>query len=319
MFFSFSTIPADSGRRQRSRPVLQPSRGETILSYGLMFIWLLLISFGAVSAVNPEWLKELSGLGRRAESRDYKNYGDAFLQQHDYRRAIGQYQAALDIRPGQASVLINMAVAYMQAGAADRAVEILRAALETETDRDELIYFNLGELLEKQGISDDAAAYYQRAIGSTVEQDLVYRKLGGLYVSAGRYEDALPAFENTLLCQMDPCQPYLSMVNRSLQTYKEDTINLPIIERLASHDVSVDDLDRYDLEIIHQLQQSDPEIAKTHNNLGFIHFRLGNIEAGIRHFEKSLQIWPGNADASRNLPLLRQMLHDGPDANVDGD
>ncbi len=318
MFSSFSTTPADSARTQRSRSAGQPSRSETVLSYGLMLIWLLLMSFGAISAVNPEWLKELSGLGRRAEFRDYENYGDVFLQQRNYRRAIDQYMAALDIRPGQASVLINLAVAYMQIGAVDRAVEILQDALETETDRDELIYFNLGELLEKQGKLDDAAAYYQRAIGSTVEQDLVYRKLGGLYLSTAQYEEAIHAFENALSCQTDPCRPYLSMLSRGLQTYEEDTINLSIIERLTSQAASLDNLDRYDLEIIHQLQQSDPEIAKTHNHLGFIHYRLGNIEAGIRHFEKSLQIWPGNVDASKNLPLLRQMLHDRPDVNVDG-
>ena len=135
---------------------------------------------------------------------------------------------------------------------------------------------------------------------------------------AAANEDAIQAYENTLSCQTDPCRQFLTMLNRGLQTYKEDTINLPIIERLASQAISIDNLDRYDLEIIHQLQQGDPEIAKTHNHLGFIQYRLGDIEAGIRHFEKSSQIWPGNADASKNLPLLRQVLHDRPNANIDG-
>ena len=67
-----------------------------------------------------------------------------------------------------------------------------------------------------------------------------------------------------------------------------------------------DDLARYDLEIVRRMQESDPEIAKTHNHLGLIHARLGNTGEAIKQFQRSLQIWPDNVDAKRNLQLLKR-------------
>jgi len=53
-----------------------------------------------------------------------------------------------------------------------------------ETSQRGVIYYNLGELLEKQGKSIEAIDYYKQALGSEFEQVLVYRKLGSLYLSS---------------------------------------------------------------------------------------------------------------------------------------
>jgi tetratricopeptide (TPR) repeat protein len=281
----------------------------------LVLVWLALISFGAISLTNPQWLQEWGHQGAQAESRAYKQYGDSFLHQGDYRRAIASYQKALQITPERVSVMINLAVAYTHAGFLQEADRELKAASRLESTRKDLISFNLGELLEQQGKTEEAIRYYRQAIGSKVDQGLVYRKLGLLYLGAKRYEEAREAFENTLANQTDVKLSYMDMLNRSLDDYEDDTLTLSIIEAQFSRSVSTEDLASYDLKIIRQLQQTDPEIAKTHNHLAYIHVQMKDYSSAARHYQRSLEIWPGNPDAQSGINYLAKLRQEAPASN----
>ena len=308
MFYLFFTIPADRGqegfKKQRPKGL---SRNQAIFTWVLLLLWLILMSFGIISTINPEWLKNLSYIGVKVESRDYKNYGDSFLNQRNYKQAIIQYKQALKIKPDYVGALINLAVAYIHLGDEKQAAQMLMNALQMQTSQKGVIYYNLGELLEKQEKWDEAIRYYEKAIGSEFEQGLIYRKLGTLYLAIGQYEKAKKAFEMTLADQLDPCTSYKNMLRKSIAVFENDTINLPIIKEQLARDIHPEDLASYDLEIIRLLQKSDPEIAKTHNHLGLIYARLGDVNKAIEHFQKSLQIWPGNLDARKNLQLLQRI------------
>jgi tetratricopeptide (TPR) repeat protein len=309
MFFLSFTTPADKRKRKTRPPREAPSRRQVSLTWGLLFVWLVLMSFGIVSLADPEWLQELSRPGVEAEARAYKDYGDDALRRHDYGSAVAQYERSLEIKPGQVRVLLNLAIAYMHAGNAVRAAELLNSALQMEsTDFIRgAVFYNYGELLERQGRRPEALDYYRQAVESGAEQDKVYRKLGSLYFDMQQYEKARDAFEKALAHQLDPCRSYRDMLYRSLDIYESDTTYLPIIEeRLAGH-TTPDDLAPFDLELIRQLQQSDTEIAKTHNHLGVICAQLKDTAEAARHFRRSLEIWPGNTDATRNLALLQRL------------
>ena len=306
----FFTIPADGSHPSNRRRRSSPSRGQTVLTWFLALVWLALISFGVISLTNPQWLQEWARQGVQAESRAYKQYGDSFLHQGDYLRAIAQYQTALRMTPERVSVMINLAVAYMYAGAPQQAAQVLRAASRLDSNRKDLISFNLGELLERQGKTEEAIHYYREAIGSKVDQGLVYRKLGLFYLGAERYEEALKAFENTLASQTDVNLPYMDMLRRCLDFYENDTVKLPIIEAQFSRGVGTEDMTPYDLKIIRHLQQTDPEIAKTHNHLGYIHVQRKDYSSAAHHYQRSLEIWPGNTDAQRGIDFLAKLRQD---------
>jgi tetratricopeptide (TPR) repeat protein len=303
----FFTIPADGSHQSNRRRRFSPSRWQTALTWFLVLVWLALVSFGAISLTNPQWLQEWGHQGVQAESRAYKQYGDSFLHQGDYRRAIAHYQKSLQIYPQRVSVMINLAVAYMYAGFLPEADQVLRAASRLESNRKDLISFNLGELMERQGKTEEAIRYYKEAIGSKVDQGLVYRKLGLLYLGTKRYEEALEAFEKTLANQTDVKLSYMDMLNRSLDDYEDDTVTLPIIEAQFSRGVSTEDLAPYDLKIIRHLQQTDPEIAKTHNHLAYIHAQRKDYSSAARHYQRSLEIWPGNIDAQSGINYLAKL------------
>jgi len=304
----FTTAASRKKGRVRRQPHKTPTRFEAIVTYALLMIWLLLMSFGAVCYMNPRWLQDLSRPGIAVEARDYKNLGDDQLRQGNYGLAAAQYLESLKIKPDQPSVLVNLAITYGKVGNVAHGCEVLKDALQTAGSRSRkgTIRYNLGELLAKQGKTDEAIHFYQQAIGFDVEQDLVYRSLGSLYLAAGRLNEAQTAFEMTLASQLDVTLPYQYMLYAAIEGHQDNTTHLSIIEEQLARSVRADDLARYDLEIVRRMQESDPEIAKTHNHLGLIHARLGNTGEAIKQFQRSLQIWPDNVDAKRNLQLLKR-------------
>ena len=185
-------------------------------------------------------------------------------------------------------------------------MRLLKDALQMPIQRKGVIYYNLGELLEKQGRQGEAAHYYRQAIGFDVEQDVAYRKLGSLHLAAERHEDARVAFEMSLASQLDIGLQYKYMLRRKIDLFEDDPTKVRIIEEELAREIPPEDLKRYDLKIFRRTQQSDPEIAKTHNYLWLINGRLGDIGKAIEHFRESLRIWPDNKDAKRYLQLLEQ-------------
>lgn len=283
-----------------------PSKGRRIVAWLLSAIWLGLMVFGLVSVYNPPWLQELSRHGILVESQDYKDYGDDLLKKGDYRLAAAQYQRALKIKPDDAGSLVNLAIAYARLGAADRGIQLLRDALHSGTNREGVIYYNLGELFERRGEQDKAIESYQRVLGTEVDPDLIYRRLGALYLDAEDYSAAREAFQRVLDYQTDLTISYRSMLNRSLDLLASDSTVLSIIKESLRLGVTEELLSRYDLQTIRRTTQFDPEIAKTHNHLGLISAQLGDLDQAVYHFEASSRIWPGNIDAVRNLQELRQ-------------
>lgn len=291
-----------------TQAVQQPGRGRTTFTWILLGIWLVLISFGAVSAINPPWLQEISSKGIDVEARGAKNAGDTLLRQRAYTRAIPLYQHALEIKPDYVGATVNLAIAYRQIGAVDKAEMLLRDKLKEGEGRQGVIAFNLAELLEKQGKREEAFRYYGQTIGSSVRQDRVLTKLGTLLFEAGEYQRSLDAFMTALDFQTDPAAAYAHMLRRSLSTFEDDAVNLPIIEEQLTRKLSAEELARYDLDIIERRQRADREIATTHTLIGAVHARLNDPRKAITHFESALRIAPENVDAANRLKKQQELL-----------
>jgi len=283
------------------------SKNRKVIIIFLMFIWCFLISLAFISAADPPWLRELSQIGRQGGSRAMLGYGDDYLHQGDYNMAIAQYQKALKIKPDYVGAAVNMAICYNKQGNTNQAIWLLEDALKRATAYRGIIYYNIAEIFEEQGKIDDAIANYEKAIGTELDQSLVYRKLGPIFLDMKDYPKALDAFNKLLAIQTDVTMPYQLMLKNSLPGYETDSLNQVKIKSLIETGVTVEKLSAYDLTTIKNNMADDKEIAKTHNHLAFIYAMQNNIDAAIDHFEQSLKIWPGNQDATKNLPLLRQM------------
>ena len=307
MFCLLFTVPADRNNRKTGiEKNYYISSKQKYVTFCLIVIWVILIAFGTVSALKPEWFQRFSRMGIDAESLAYKNYGDNLVRQRNYRLALSQYQCALEIKPGFTNALINMAVAYSQLGDWNKAYKILKGALREGDVEQGVVCYNIGELLEKQKKFEESIVFYQKALNYQIKKDKIYSNLGKLYMALKDYENANTAFKNALDCHLNPFSAYLDMLRNSLEIFKNDEKNLTIIIKQLEDDMTADILEPYDVEFMRQLQNNSPEIARTHNFLALINIQQGNLDSAEQHFDESLRILPGNKDAVKNLELLRK-------------
>jgi tetratricopeptide (TPR) repeat protein len=286
-----------------------PSRRQGAITLGLLGLWLGIAVFGVICGVNPPWLQALSAPGREVEARVQKRHGDEFLRQGNPWAAIACYDAALAIVPDKADARVNLAVARLQTGASAVGIALLEdvAATTANPRLREFASYQLAQAYQRQQDFSRAIACYENAIGFAVPQNVVYRELGTIHMQQGRFAEAHRAFERALAAQQDVTLPYKYML---YSTIDMDAAGADVPDHVrAELDGVMDDavLARYDFEILRQMQQHDPEIAKTHNRLGALCLRLGEPTAAQRHFQDSLRIWPDNRVAARHLRMIREL------------
>jgi tetratricopeptide (TPR) repeat protein len=312
-----------------------PPAYQTLVTGVLLLIWVALMTLGVLTILQPQWLQDLGGAGRRVEARTYAEFGDRLLREGEYLNAIPRYERSLEIQPDQVQVQAHLAVAWIKAGELEKGEKMLTDALAQAPSEPSqgVIYYNLAESLEGRGRIEEAILNYRQALRFYAEEDRVYRKLGALHFQlaeqrvkqmrnlagqelaearrlAGQdIQQARLAFEKALASQMDPTLPYKRMLHQRLAV--EEPEYLPAIEEQLMAGVRLEDLARYDLEIIRRTLQTDRKVAETHNFLGSIYGQLGQLGKAKEHFEESLRIWPGNSDAVRNLERLKQMQSTG--------
>jgi len=298
----------------RRQSIEATSQNQVLLTWALVLCWVGLMTFGVISIINPRWLQALSRPGIAVETRDYKSYGDDLLSRGKYRSAIAQYEYARKLQPENLGVAVNLAIACNKLGDTSRGVEILTETLAAagEHARTGIIHYNLGELHEARGDVVGAIGHYRQAIGFDMRQDLVYRKLGLLHRAREDYPAARTAFEETLAAQLDVTLPYKHMLRRTMEEWKGDAETLRALEAQLARPLRPEEMSRYDFELVRDRQACDAEIAKTHNFLGAIAARLGDLSDAEAHFRHSLEIWPGNVDATRALDVVRSAARKSP-------
>jgi len=306
MFCLFYTTPINQDPQKAKRgDRKEPSKSQVFITWSLLLLWLVLMSFGVVSIINPEWLQELSQQGIVTESRTYKNSGDILLQNGHYQLAISDYQRALEINPDNIGALVNLAITFGRVGNWAKGFKILNDALQMEGVQKNVIYLNLGEFYKNQKKWDKAIDCYKNALAYKIDQVSIYHRLGNLYVLKKQYEDALDVFKKALKLTTNPKTQYQDMLRRSIALFKYDTLNLSVIEKQLAQGVSNEDIAFYDLNIIQKTKKYGRDTAKIHHRLGVVYAQLEAFTKAAEHLRISLQIWPGNTDAKRDLQKLQ--------------
>ncbi len=304
---SDAALPTDG-----DRPRGGPYRNHVLVTIGLLFTWVVLLFFGLLSATTPPWLVSLSDPGRRVESTDAKNLGDDALRQGNLGLAAAQYQHALKIRPDEGGAIVNLGIVLIKAGRVDEGERVLRDGLKiTHSDVSRgLMLYTLGLLDEQRGNREAAMANYREAIACGTDLAKRYHRLGSLYLAAGQLDSAQVTFEKALAYQLDPASSYREMLVLGMDALEDDTVHVAVMRELLRQPVTENDLARYDLETIRQVQLQDTSVADTYNYLGWVAIQREDFAKATAYFEKSLEIWPGNRNAVENLRVLRQIEAD---------
>jgi tetratricopeptide (TPR) repeat protein len=285
-------------------PRRTPSRGEKLVTWSLLSVWVMLISFAVLSLANPNWVRSVNRVGREVESRSLLDQGDLAARQGRLGNAIENYKRALEIKPDLYTAQVNLAAVYLKLKRTELAENVLRHAL-TLSDADKgFVYYQLGELYEQRGEAAEAEANFRLALQDGARAGLIHRQLGALRYHAGDMPAARDELELALASFTSLTAPYLETLYTSLAINQNDSVNRVAIESLLAQPCSDSTMAIFDTTLMRQVQGRDPEISHVHSNLGIVYVQLRDYTAAIEHFGKALDIWPENTIARDNLAVL---------------
>ncbi|HUD45319.1 MAG TPA: tetratricopeptide repeat protein [Candidatus Baltobacteraceae bacterium] len=223
---------------------------------------------------NPETLWQTT-FRRNPDSWMAHNYlGLKYLQQGRLDGAIGQFQKAVEIKPGFVDGQDNLGLALLQAGKVDEAIVQFQRVLESNPGYADA-WSGLGVALLQKGRVDEAISYYQKALRLKPNYPDAHYNLGVALFDKGRIDEAIIQYQEALRIEPNYADAHNNLGTALLQTGKVDEA------------------------IIHfqRALQINPEYAKAHVNLGVALLEKGRVLEALVHFRKALEIEPDDAEA----------------------
>lgn len=112
---------------------------------------------------NCSYALNRGAMSERDRAATLTNRGIIHMALKDYREAIADFSAALELKPEFGEIYINIGNVYYLDGAYSEAIEQYSAAIEKESTRVHVAYINRGMAHEKLGEFDNAEQDYRQA------------------------------------------------------------------------------------------------------------------------------------------------------------
>ncbi len=124
-----------------------------------------------------------------------------FRDRSDAANAIVTFRQALEIKPDDASTLLNLGMTYNNAGDLENAMTCYQQAANLAPDN-AMILVNWGMALRRKGDANNAIEKYQKALVINPHLALAHFNLGNVYYESGDFAQAIPAYEKAV--KLDP-------------------------------------------------------------------------------------------------------------------
>jgi len=236
------------------------------------------------------------------------NRGILALNRGHYAEAIAEFQAALQIRPGQSAPLINMARAQWLSGDATSARSSLDRALAEEPRSPEAL--NLyGNIEMSQGRLTAAEERFRGALAFEPDDVDLHNSLGLLFEAQQRWPDALEEYRRVVAVDPDYAGGYNNagnMLRRMDGDAEAEGWYRRAMEADPSFSGSWNNLalllqDRGDLDGAEPLYRKAialaPRDPRLHNNLGSLLLARGKFDEALAEFQEAARIDPLYAEA----------------------
>ncbi|HEV3104757.1 MAG TPA: tetratricopeptide repeat protein [Trinickia sp.] len=211
------------------------------------------------------------------------------------------YRAALDADPVNADALHLLGVLHHQQGHHAEAAELVGRAVELRPN-DAALQLNLGNALKALGELDGAIERFRNALTLAPEFPLAHYNLGNAYAAAGRHEDAVDAFEKSLRLQPRDASTYNNLGNalNALGRHEEavEAFSRALSLRpghAGAHNnlgMAMSALGRADEAIAHLRAAiaAEPRFVAAHFNLGNTLDAIGRHEEAVSAYEAVLAL-----------------------------
>ncbi len=138
--------------------------------------------------------------------------GYLFLIKTEYKKAIEQFEKAIEVNPNYANAYYNWGLALYELDDNVGAIEKYKKAIEINPD-DTFTYNNWGLALSEIGDHKSAIEYYKKAIKLEPNRFDIYDNLGWSLYELGNYSDAILNFKKATEINSDYANAYLNWGN----------------------------------------------------------------------------------------------------------
>lgn len=204
--------------------------------------------------------------------------GEVLVQEKRLAEAIEIFQRALKLRPGEALVHFNLAVALANVGRREEAIASYRRAAAMAPQNPE-IHFNLANALRDQERSAEAIEHYRQALAARPSYLKAHVNLGNLLRRLGRTDEAIAQFQAALQSNQGHAKANLGL-------------GLSLLDRGDAEQA---------LPHLEQATAADPTAPEMHNGLGSVLLELGRIEESQACFKRALTLRPTYVEAAGSL------------------
>jgi tetratricopeptide (TPR) repeat protein len=214
--------------------------------------------------------------------RNYLSLGSIFFQR-GYMEAAGEFfRSALKDNPASAEACYGLGSVYLKQGKAtqarddfERAVELTASYPETTPNA----WNNLGLLAAREGETEKAIGYFEKALQLDPDRLIVLQNLGNAYRQEKRWDDARTTLERALAIK--PQDPEANYSLGMVFAQKDDN----------------DTAYRY----LQKALQARPTYPEALNNLGVLYLRTHRRNEALAEFEECIRVAPAFDQSYLNL------------------
>lgn len=244
--------------------------------------------------------------------------GNKFYTEEKYKKAISEYEAALQLNPELKSAFYYLGSSYIMVYKpgddneknkeyAVKAVEYLQKALELAPENKDIIQA-LGDINDKLHNFEEAEKYYLQVQKFTPDDPASYYNLAGFYNNNNKYDQAIEMFEERI--KLDPSNPegYLYLADFYQQKRKWDDaiknhelriakIAESNLDEKEKNDVLAEGYYRLGVVCWNKSYQTPPDV------MGSVE-RLQVVEQGLAALNKATEFSPNYPDPWAYMGLL---------------
>jgi tetratricopeptide (TPR) repeat protein len=215
-------------------------------------------------------------------ARNHLSFGYVFFERGYFGQAEAFYRQAVADDPQSAEALYGLGSSYLQQQKSNQARDCFQRALQLHASYPGTIpnaWNNLGILSAREGSTDLAIGYFQRALQIDPEHSIALQNLGNAYRQKKDWPQAQRMLERALA--LNPDDPEANFSLGMVFAQQNDT------ERTY--------------EFLQKALAARPVYPEALNNLAILYLRTRRIEQAIRSFEESIRVAPEYDQAYLNL------------------
>ncbi len=283
---------------------------------------ILMLVFYSATAVkrNTVWKDEISLWSDAKKKspnlvRPHNNLGEAYDKRGEYKKAIAEFEAALELNSKYFFALNNLGNIYGKKKSYAKAIGYFENALKQKADYSPA-HYNLARALHLIGKPDAAVLSYREAIRFNPYFEQAFFNLANLLLQRGKPKEAITNFHRFLNMQPDHARARFGLGNAYAvqgkldQAYAEFQKSALLDPQFVFPQVNMANIEMQKgniesaIEIYKRLLLRNPKLAGIHKNLGMIFYQFKkNRGRAAFHFKESLRLEPNQpqADAMRSL------------------